>query len=88
MKKIYRTLKVTASDPETKIWISDDRGFLVVSEYSEINEGLLPGKYRIRFGLENKVDFEIDLQADTELTEANVRDFTREIVNATATGEV
>lgn len=66
MDKKYYRLKITANDPNTKIWVGDDQGHLVVAETGEINEGLLSGCYTVSFGLGNmKHDFCIE---DHDLT--------------------
>jgi hypothetical protein len=53
MGKKYHKLKIVANEPKD-IWLSDDEGNLVVHEDGVIDEGLLPGKYFVEFGLGNK----------------------------------
>lgn len=68
MRRKYHNIKVVANDPKTDIWLSDDEGNLVVHEDGVIDEGLLPGKYFVEFGLGNP-KHPIHLDGDLEFHE-------------------
>jgi hypothetical protein len=67
----YYKLKIVAVDPKTDIWVSDEDGHLVVKENGIIDEGLLPGKYFVEFGLGN-TKYAIELTQDMEYEERDL----------------
>lgn len=49
--KIYRTLVIEASSPDTDIWLGDDEGHLVQKDTGTLNTHVLDGHYTVEFGL-------------------------------------
>jgi hypothetical protein len=49
-KRTYQRLQITARDPKTEIWVSDEDGHLVQKETGRMDTRLLPGRYKVRFG--------------------------------------
>lgn len=53
MKK-YHSFIAVAEDIHTEIYLADDWGNLVQKEVGLMNTSLLPGKYKVHFGLHGK----------------------------------
>jgi hypothetical protein len=67
----HKELRITASNPDTVIYIADDEDNLVQQEKGYVKTWLLPGRYTIHFSLKGK-KVDIDLKAPMEIIEKNL----------------
>jgi hypothetical protein len=67
----YKSLIISATSPETDIWLADDEGFLVQKETGTLDTSILPGRYFVQFG-DAKLGYWIDLQQELVLTEEDL----------------
>ncbi len=63
----YKKLKITATDPNMDIYLSDEDGALVQHEKGIMNTSIMGGTYYISFGLHDPNKREIDLNEDMEV---------------------
>lgn len=69
--KTYCKLSIIATSPDTEIWIGCDQGHFVSKATGRVEEGLLPGRYFVEFGLGNPC-YPIDLTDDREFTQTDL----------------
>jgi len=62
----YKKLKITAANPKTQIYLSDESGALVQTEVGVMETSVLGGSYFIEFGLDGDKE-PLDLTEDTEV---------------------
>lgn len=48
---MYHPLVITASSPDTKVWLGDDEGHLVQVAVGELRTSVLAGRYVVEFEL-------------------------------------
>ena len=51
MNRKYVSVTIRAKSSKTDIWLSDENGHLVQKETGVLKTSILPGKYKIRYGL-------------------------------------
>ena len=68
----YLRLLITASSPDTEIWLGDTDGHLVVKSNGTLQESLLPGDYVVEFTLGGPT-YAVRLDRPRQLTEAQIR---------------
>lgn len=50
-RRVYHQLVITASSPDTEVWLGDDEGHFVQHARGELTTSLLPGDYVVEFEL-------------------------------------
>jgi hypothetical protein len=65
----YKSLVITADDPATDLWLSDNEGNLVQKEIGIMDTSVLPGFYFISFGLKSEKR-PITLSQDMKITQS------------------
>jgi hypothetical protein len=68
-RRSYYRLTITATDPNTDIWLVDNLGHLVQKGTGMLDTSLLPGDYAVEFGLGTSM-YPIHLENDTCVTQA------------------
>jgi hypothetical protein len=64
----HKKLKVITTRPDTEVWVGDADGHFVCKGVGGLEEGLLPGKYVVSFGLKGK-KHEVVLDPEWDETE-------------------
>ena len=70
-KSTYHSLVITASRPETEIWLGDDQGHFVQKAVGELRTSLIPGDYIVEFGLGTQT-YPVALSAPARHTQARL----------------
>lgn len=70
-KAVYHHLVISASLPETEVWLGDDEGHFVQKAVGELSTSLLPGDYVVEFGLGTQT-YPVPLPASARFTQAQL----------------
>lgn len=72
----HKKLRVITRTPDVEVWVGDEEGNFVCKGVGGLDEGLLPGKYTVSFGLKGK-KHEVVLDPEWDETEIH-QDFLSE----------
>lgn len=70
-KAVYHQLVISASNPETEIWLGDDDGHFVQKAVGELRTSLMPGDYTVEFGLGTQT-YPVSLSGPARYTQAHL----------------
>ncbi len=70
-ERVYYDIKIFANSPDTEIWLGDDGGHLVLKAVGTLRSSLIPGDYRVEFGL-GTACYPICLRKHSEFSQADL----------------